>query len=726
MEPHDMAADERSRPRICLNMIVRNEAHIIHELIASVAAHIDSWVIVDTGSTDGTQELIRRLMAERGIPGELFERPWRNFGSNRTEALELAQGRGDYIWVMDADDVVTGTIDFSGLTADGYSVRIRDGAVYWRVQLFRDGVPWRYTGVLHEVAVCDVPHTQKRLEGDYGIESRRLGARNQDPQKYVRDAAILQAEVDRNPNDMRSVFYLAQSYFDAGDFASARKWYARRAEMGGWQEEVYYSLYRVALAMERGGESWPAVQDAYLKAWSYRPCRAEPLYMIARHYRVAGDYRLGHLFAERAARIPLPADDVLFVPADVYEWRALDEQAVCGSWIGKFPEMFAICERLLTRDDIPAEDRTRIAANRDLAAKNIAEAAATRSDAAAPAAAADTALRQALARRLQVRTTASGQIRMPAVPALLDECQAICLRTFATLGVEFTPEQTARLREVLAGQLAAAYAASPRSEILVTYDAPVGRQINWTVKPEWASVQAAYDSWVATRKPPFFGTAPDARVWSLANEAADPRGCPVLDIGAGTGRNALALARRGHPVDAVEMSGKFAAILRDEAARESLPVRVIERDLFAGAGDLRSDYGLVVLSEVVTDFRDAGQLRRMFELAAACLAPGGRLVFNVFLPRVGYTPDDAARQLGQQVYTSIFTASEVTTAAAGLSLELVTDDSAHDYEQQHLPEGAWPPTGWYADWASGRDVFDLPRHESPIELRWLVYRLSCE
>lgn len=372
-----MTRDERRRPRICLNMIVRNEAHIVHELITSVAPYIDSWVIVDTGSTDGTQDLIRRLMAERGIPGDLFERPWRNFGSNRTEALELAQGRGDYIWVMDADDVVTGTIDLRGLTADGYSVRIRDGAVYWRVQLFRDGVPWRYVGVLHEVAVCDVPHTKARLEGDYRIESRRLGARNQDPQKYVRDAAILQAEVDRNPHDTRSVFYLAQSYFDAGDFAAARRWYARRAELGGWQEEVYYSLYRVALAMERGGESWPAVQDAYLKAWSYRPTRAEPLYMIARHYRVAGDYRLGHLFAERAARIPLPTEDVLFVPADVYEWRALDEQAVCASWIGMMPEMFAICERLLARDDIPAEDRTRITANRDLAAQNKTEKGAS-------------------------------------------------------------------------------------------------------------------------------------------------------------------------------------------------------------------------------------------------------------------------------------------------------------------------------------------------------------
>jgi len=717
-----MAADQRRRPRICLNMIVRNEAHIIHELIASVAPHIDSWVIVDTGSTDGTQDLIRRLMAERGIPGELFERPWRNFGSNRTEALELAQGRGDYIWVMDADDVVTGGIDFSGLTADGYSVRIRDGAMYWRVQLFRDGVPWRYAGVLHEVAVCDVPHTKQRLEGDYRIESRRLGARNQDPQKYVRDAAILQAEVDRNPHDTRSIFYLAQSYFDAGDCANARRWYARRAEMGGWQEEVYYSLYRVALAMDRGGESWPAVQDAFLKAWSHRPTRAEPLYMIARHYRVAGDYRLGHLFAERAALIPLPADDVLFVPADVYEWRVLDEQAVCGSWIGRQAEAFAIYERLLDRTDIPAEDRTRITANRDLAAKNMRETTAASSDAAAPTAAADTPLRRPLARRLEVRTTANGHIRMPAVPALLDECQAICLQSFAALGVEFTPEQTTRLREALAGQLAAAYAASPRSEILVTYDSPVGRQVNWTVKPEWVSVQAAYDNWVATRKPPFFGTAPDARVWSLASEAGDPRGCPVLDIGAGTGRNALTLARRGHPVDAIEISGRFAAILRDEAARESLPVRVIERDLFAGAGDLRSDYGLVVLSEVVSDFRDTGQLRQMFELAAACLAPGGRLVFNVFLPRGGYVPDDAARQFGQQVYTSIFTAADVAAAAAGLPLELVADDSAHDYERQHLPEGTWPPTGWYADWASGRDVFDLPRDESPIELRWLVYQ----
>ena len=334
------------------------------------------------------------------------------------------------------------------------------------------------------------------------------------------------------------------------------------------------------------------------------------------------------------------------------------------------------------------------------------------------------ALRPAMTRRLLRRAVTSGRIRLPAVPALLDDYQALCERSFAALGVTFNAEQQARLKSVLAGQLAAAYAASPRAEIVIAYESPVGLNVNYTVTPSAASLGETYDHWVATREPPYFGTTADARVTALAAESPAPAACPVLDIGAGTGRNALALARRGHPVDAVELSGKFAAILREEAGRESLAVRVIEGDVFASLDDLRHDYGLVVLSEVVSDFRTTAELRRMFELAAACLASGGRLVFNVFLPQVGYTPDAAARELGLQVYTSIFTYPEVAAAVAGLPLSLVADDPVHDYEQQNLPAGAWPPTTWYADWVSGLDVFDVPRHESPIAMRWLVYRMA--
>jgi SAM-dependent methyltransferase len=332
------------------------------------------------------------------------------------------------------------------------------------------------------------------------------------------------------------------------------------------------------------------------------------------------------------------------------------------------------------------------------------------------------ALRESMARRLHRRSVVAGEITLPAVPGMLDEYVKMCATLFEAVGRRFSAEQLTHVRKVLEGQLAEAFAASPRSTIVITYNAPVGTTLNYHVKAQWWTVEGAYENWIGTREPPLFGSEPDARVWALANEAADPPTHRVLDIGAGTGRNALALARRGHPVDVVELSPRFADMIRSDAERESLDVRVIQRDIFAATDELRQDSQLILLSEVVSDFRTTQQLRGLFELAARSLARGGRLVFNAFVGRQGYAPDHAARELGQQTYTSIFTRPEIATAAAQLPLKLVADDSVYEYEKANLPEGGWPPTSWYADWVSGLDVFDVDRATSPIEMRWLVYQ----
>ena len=200
------------------------------------------------------------------------------------------------------------------------------------------------------------------------------------PLGMKRDRDFLLAEVERNPTDVKSVFDLAQSYFDAGDFVNGRKWFERRAEMGGSAEEVYYSLYRVAAAMAHLGEPWPDIQEAYLRAWAFRPTRAEPLYQIAVHYRVEQQYQLGYLFAERAATIPFPEEDILLVEAPVYAWCAIDEQAVCASWIGKHAEAFTLCRRLLARPDLLDERRRAIAHNRDFSVPAVIEAASSYPD----------------------------------------------------------------------------------------------------------------------------------------------------------------------------------------------------------------------------------------------------------------------------------------------------------------------------------------------------------
>ncbi|MEE6179618.1 glycosyltransferase family A protein [Mycobacterium sp. 050134] len=191
------------------------------------------------------------------------------------------------------------------------------------------------------------------------------------------DRDLLLPEIAPDAGGAQSVFNLAQSLFQAGDFVNARKWYARRAEMGGWDEEVYYSMFRVAQAMEHLGEAWPDVQDAYLKAWEFRPTRAEALHAIARRYREGQRYLLGHLFAQFAAQIPFPETDVLFVGADVYAWGAIDEQAVCAFWIGKHAEAFALCRRLVAHPDIPDERRRGVAANRDFSVPAMIEAASS-------------------------------------------------------------------------------------------------------------------------------------------------------------------------------------------------------------------------------------------------------------------------------------------------------------------------------------------------------------
>jgi hypothetical protein len=367
----ELSIDVAVPPSICLNMIVRDEAGVVAETIDSVAAHLDYWVVVDTGSTDDTVAVVRSHFEALGLPGEVHERPWRDFGHNRTEALALCAGKADYAWVIDADDIVVGDLDLSTLTADSYQLRYGAGFRYWRKQIFRTALPWRYVGVVHEYPACAEPSSEARLEGAYHVESRRLGARSRAPDKYVRDAHALLEALDKNPDEPRWAFYLAQSHFDAGNPREALGWYLRRVEMGGWDEEVFYSLLRCAACLQALDEPWEAVVAAYQRAADARPTRAEPLFEIARLHRAQGDPQLGFEFAQRASDLPFPEDESLFVMADVYAWRRADELAYCAYRLGRYTESRDLWSALLDSPDLPADEHERVSRNRDFTAARL-------------------------------------------------------------------------------------------------------------------------------------------------------------------------------------------------------------------------------------------------------------------------------------------------------------------------------------------------------------------
>jgi SAM-dependent methyltransferase len=165
-------------------------------------------------------------------------------------------------------------------------------------------------------------------------------------------------------------------------------------------------------------------------------------------------------------------------------------------------------------------------------------------------------------------------------------------------------------------------------------------------------------------------------------------------------------------------------VLRQDLAAKQLTARVFEGDALDPALELpTAHYQLIVLAEVVAShFRNPAHVHQLFEVASRVLAPGGLLLFSVFLTSGGYKPDALARELSEAMWCTVFTRRDMEEACAGLPLTRISDESTYEFEHANLPEAAWPPTGWFAEWTQGQDLFDLPADRSPLDLRWLVYR----
>lgn len=372
------------KPTITLCMIVKNEEHVIERCLESVHKYIDRYDISDTGSTDKTKEIIKEFFDKKGIPGDVHEIPWEGFGKSRTQALRNCDDKADYAWMIDADDSLEG--DFSECLKfiektrfSSYSLRIGRGKnfTWWRNQIFKTEDKWNYVGVLHEYANVEDRENKAmgQMPGEYFIHARTEGARNvgvTPQEKYLKDAKVLEDallnpdSVNYDPVNDRYHFYLAQSYFDAGDYKNAKVWYEKRAKMGGWPEEVFYSIYRVGICSGLLEEPWENTLMHFMMAWDNRPWRSEPLHQISRVFRLNGKPRLAYLYAKQASKIPFPQQDILFLAADIYEWMCLDELTATAFYVGEYEEGLDACNKLLAKDSkLPPEHVDRIRTNRD-------------------------------------------------------------------------------------------------------------------------------------------------------------------------------------------------------------------------------------------------------------------------------------------------------------------------------------------------------------------------
>lgn len=331
---------------LCLVMIVKDEEDTIAKCLKAVAPYISHWVIVDTGSKDNTISVINQTMNELGIPGELHERPWVNFEVNRTESLELAKGKCDYRWIIDADDTFfpenPNINPFAGLDnrPDGYQILYKLNSLqYHRVQIVKSDQDWVYKGVLHEYLHLDKPEIiQGIVPNSYvlaDISPLKRAATLEE--KYANDAKILEDALVNEPENTRYQFYLAQSYRDSAQHEKAIEAYAKRVEMGDWQEEIYYSMYMIAKIKEKIGGSTEEITELYMRAWEFRPERLEALFHSMRKLREQKRFLLAFAIGDVGIKTR-GTGDILFVEPEIWQWRLLDEYSLSAYYIGN-PEI---------------------------------------------------------------------------------------------------------------------------------------------------------------------------------------------------------------------------------------------------------------------------------------------------------------------------------------------------------------------------------------------------
>ena len=338
-----------------LVMIVKDASADLPRTLKAAKRYISHWTICDTGSTDDTKKIIRRVL--RGIPGTLYEDEWVNFGHNRSLAFARARGTADWLLLMDADMAVTIDDGFEPDGVDAYMVEMGNHTSFsYRLPLLvRGDLPWASFGRVHEYTY--IPNGGYTTTPTDAVTIDMLAIDRSSPDKYRMHAAFLEESLAENPDNERDTYYLAQTYNSLGD-PRARGMFIRRAEMGGYDAEVFYSRFRAAML----GPDWTTRREELTASWESRPWRIEPLVALCREYNQQGQHHTAYLLS---GFVPPQNDDILFVHMDCWVWGLKFERSIAAWWVGEKAEARALCDDLLAIPSLPENIRAQVRINRE-------------------------------------------------------------------------------------------------------------------------------------------------------------------------------------------------------------------------------------------------------------------------------------------------------------------------------------------------------------------------
>lgn len=363
--------------KLALNFICKDESHVIGKMLESCKTITDLIVVNDTGSTDGTQDIIRKFGEDNNIPTYVFERPFDDFEKSRTHAMEKLRdvvkelgwdpNKVHGYW-FDCDETLIIDPKFSKdqFVNDLYMINTFIGQMkYTRNTFFKVSKPFRWYGPIHEFIVCDEQNITSGLAENIHVDVKMTGASWQGdiPTKYKNHAFVLEKYIDANRQDPRWIFYTAQSYHDSASMPDnkeeneerlrrALKYYKERVNRtDGYAEEIYYSQFRIGTIMRSLEEPWNLTHQELLKAYNMDPTRGESIKIIIDYYLQMNEWNMAYLYSKFAkvnfhGKNPYP-NRLLFVDEALYIWKFAEAHAATCFYTGRMDEAKATYQEIV-------------------------------------------------------------------------------------------------------------------------------------------------------------------------------------------------------------------------------------------------------------------------------------------------------------------------------------------------------------------------------------------
>jgi glycosyltransferase involved in cell wall biosynthesis len=354
--------------KLALNFICKDESPVIENMLESAKGIVDLIVVNDTGSTDGTQQIIKNFGEKYGIPTYVFERPFDDFENSRNHAMQKLRDvvkelnwNADQVhgfW-FDCDEtlVIDSKFNKAQFTKDLYMINTYIGQMkYTRNTFFKVSKPFRWYGPVHEFIVCDEQNITSGLAENIHVDVKMTGNSwlGDIAEKYASHSYKLEAYINKNRQDPRWIFYTAQSWHDAASIKDNKeeneerlrrslKYYRERvSRTDGYAEEIYYAQYRIGTIMRILEEPWHLTHMELLKAYQIEPLRGESIKVIIDHYLQMGEWHMAYLYSKFAkttfhGKNPYPTR-LLFVDEATYVWKFAEAHAAASYYTGRMDE----------------------------------------------------------------------------------------------------------------------------------------------------------------------------------------------------------------------------------------------------------------------------------------------------------------------------------------------------------------------------------------------------